>query len=84
MEQLQRERLVEMAADDGIERLVVAAVIADADDRVLLRRAGTDTYPGLWELPSGGVDSGESLADAWSKTKVAFGRTGRYDPPSVE
>lgn len=66
VEHLQRKRLVEIAQQDGIERLVVGAVIADADDRVLLvRRAASDTFPGLWELPSGGVDAGESLADAF-------------------
>ncbi|WP_205326934.1 NUDIX hydrolase [Glycomyces sp. YM15] len=162
MEQLQRERLVDLAVQDGIERLVVGAIIADVDDRVLLlRRAATDTFPGLWELPSGGVDAGEGLAAAyerevfeetglvaeigwyvgsfdyttgsglrarqfvfhcekatghvqlnaaehdgfrrvgldalpdvsrevavmlgkWSRTEAQFGRTGRYDPPSIE
>lgn len=68
MEHWQRGRLLEMAIKRGIERLVVGAVIADTADRVLLlRRAATDTYPGLWELPSGGVDDGEDLESAFKR-----------------
>jgi 8-oxo-dGTP diphosphatase len=74
VKQLQRERLIDMAVKDGIERLVVGAVIADVDDRVLLRRAPTDTFPGLWELPSGGVDAGEGLAAAY--VREVFEETG--------
>ncbi|MEU6328804.1 NUDIX hydrolase [Streptomyces sp. NPDC047049] len=54
------------AADrDAITKHVVGAVIPDGDGRVLLmRRAADDFMGGLWELPSGGVDPGESLLDA--------------------
>ncbi|MEU6261735.1 NUDIX hydrolase [Saccharopolyspora shandongensis] len=53
------------AARDGITKLVVGAVIANPDGEVLLlhRQAG-DYLAGLWELPSGGVDEGETLIDA--------------------
>jgi 8-oxo-dGTP diphosphatase len=68
VEHWQRSRLLEMAIKRGIERLVVGAVIADTAYRVLLlRRAATDTYPDLWELPSGGVDTGEDLASAFKR-----------------
>ncbi|WP_336053084.1 NUDIX hydrolase [Streptomyces sp. CA2R101] len=54
------------AADrDAVTKHVVGAVIPDGDGRVLLmRRAADDFLGGLWELPSGGVDPGESLLDA--------------------
>ena len=65
MKPLQQEQLAATATREGIERLVAGAVIADTSDRILLlRRAATDTFPGLWELPSGGVDDGEGLAAA--------------------
>lgn len=45
--------------------LGVCAKILDAESRVLLvRRAGADTSPSAWEMPGGGVDSGENLIQA--------------------
>ncbi|MEV4976870.1 NUDIX hydrolase [Streptomyces scopuliridis] len=54
------------AADaDGITKHVVGAVIANAEGKVLLlHRAADDYLGGLWELPSGGVDAGETLTEA--------------------
>lgn len=53
------------AERDGIEKTVVGAVIADPNGHVLLLRRTADDYlGGLWELPSGGVDPGESLIEA--------------------
>jgi 8-oxo-dGTP diphosphatase len=50
---------------DGIDKTVVGAVIAAPDGRVLLLRRSADDYlGGLWELPSGGVDDGETLIEA--------------------
>ncbi|MFG1923254.1 NUDIX hydrolase [Cryptosporangium sp. NPDC048952] len=44
---------------------VVGAVIADTGGKILLlRRAAEDYLGGLWELPSGGVDDGETLTEA--------------------
>ncbi|MFF3765018.1 NUDIX hydrolase [Streptomyces sp. NPDC001922] len=57
--------LLRTAAADRITKHVVGAVIADAEGRVLLlHRAADDYLGGLWELPSGGVDAGESLTQA--------------------
>ncbi|MGW1194417.1 NUDIX hydrolase [Streptomyces sp. NPDC002536] len=57
--------LARTAERDGITKTVVGAVIADTDDKVLLlHRPAGDYLGGLWELPSGGVDDGETLIDA--------------------
>ncbi len=57
--------LLRTAAADGIARHVVGAVVTDAEGRVLLlRRPADDHLGGLWELPSGGVDDGETLTEA--------------------
>ncbi|GAA2512164.1 hypothetical protein GCM10010406_55290 [Streptomyces thermolineatus] len=59
------DSLVRSAAADGITKHVVGAVIADDAGRVLLlHRAAGDYLGGLWELPSGGVEPGESLTEA--------------------
>ncbi|MBA0050221.1 NUDIX domain-containing protein [Streptomyces sp. AJS327] len=59
------DELARTAAADGITKRVVGAVIADPEGRVLLLRRTADDYlGGLWELPSGGVEEGESLIGA--------------------
>ncbi|MFI2074539.1 NUDIX hydrolase [Streptomyces triculaminicus] len=59
------EDLARTAEHDGIAKTVVGAVIADAEGKVLLLHRPADDYlGGLWELPSGGVDTGESLIEA--------------------
>lgn len=50
-----------------VERAVVRVVVQDADGRVLLFHTGDSTDPALgtcWELPGGGIEPGESHADA--------------------
>ncbi|MEU5052057.1 NUDIX domain-containing protein [Streptomyces sp. NPDC021096] len=57
--------LARTAERDGITKTVVGAVIADNDGKVLLLHRPADDYlGGLWELPSGGVDAGETLIEA--------------------
>ncbi|UGY94490.1 NUDIX hydrolase [Streptomyces gobiensis] len=57
--------LTEAAAREGINKTVVGAVIPNADGNVLLlHRTASDYMGGLWELPSGGVDAGETLIHA--------------------
>ncbi|MFI7104123.1 NUDIX hydrolase [Streptomyces sp. NPDC050161] len=57
--------LLNGADAEGITKHVVGAVIPTAEGKVLLlHRADDDYLGGLWELPSGGVDAGETLAEA--------------------
>ncbi|MGI5340780.1 NUDIX hydrolase [Streptomyces sp. CA-181903] len=57
--------LARAAARDGIDKTVVGAVIPDEGGNVLLLHRSADDYlGGLWELPSGGVDPGETLVEA--------------------
>lgn len=43
--------------------LGVSAVVVDGDDLLLVQR-GKAPYQGLWALPGGGVEAGETLAEA--------------------
>ncbi|MFI5920172.1 NUDIX hydrolase [Streptomyces anulatus] len=57
--------LIHAADAVGITKHVVGAVIPDAEGKVLLLHRTADDYlGGLWELPSGGVDAGETLTEA--------------------
>ncbi|MGW1427120.1 NUDIX hydrolase [Streptomyces sp. NPDC002431] len=57
--------LLHAADADGVTKHVVGAVVPDGEGRVLLLHRSADDYlGGLWELPSGGVDAGESLTEA--------------------
>jgi 8-oxo-dGTP pyrophosphatase MutT (NUDIX family) len=50
-----------------VERNVARAVVFDAADQVLLFHTHDPTFPELrtwWELPGGGIEPGESHADA--------------------
>ncbi|GHF50818.1 7,8-dihydro-8-oxoguanine-triphosphatase [Kitasatospora xanthocidica] len=52
------------AQEAGVTRFVVAAVVMDGDRVLLLRRPADDFMPGLWELPSGKVETGEDFESA--------------------
>lgn len=57
--------LLHAADTEGITKHVVGAVIPNPGGKVLLLRRTADDYlGGLWELPSGGVDAGETLTEA--------------------
>ncbi|MHA4820158.1 NUDIX hydrolase [Streptomyces aculeolatus] len=59
------QALTAAAEADGVTKHVVGAVIPDDTGRVLLlHRPAGDFLGDLWELPSGGVEHGESLLDA--------------------
>ncbi|MGK5550854.1 NUDIX domain-containing protein [Actinomadura kijaniata] len=59
------QELVDRADRDGVQKLVVGAVVHAAGRVLILRRAGDDAFlPGIEELPSGGVDPGEGLLTA--------------------
>jgi 8-oxo-dGTP diphosphatase len=49
-------RLVETSADEGIQQLVVGAVVRHGDAVLLLRRPEDDFMGGIFELPSGKVE----------------------------
>ncbi|MFB8240205.1 NUDIX domain-containing protein [Kitasatospora purpeofusca] len=62
------EDTIRAAAEaDGMERVVVAAVIADGDRMLFLRRPAGEFMAGLWELPSGKVEKGEGIEQALSR-----------------
>ena len=65
-----RPKLLQDAAAQGIERMVVAAVIRDGDKALLLERRQEDYLGGMFELPSGVVETGETL-DAALRREVA-------------
>ncbi|RLJ02756.1 MAG: DNA mismatch repair protein MutT [Candidatus Aenigmatarchaeota archaeon] len=59
------DRLVSQALKDSISRYVVAAVIANECLNVLLLERPRDEFlGGIYELPSGKVEEGESLLEA--------------------
>ena len=59
------DELLRSATGDGVTKRVVGAVVTNAHGQVLLLHRNADDYMGgLWELPSGGVDDGETLAQA--------------------
>lgn len=58
------QRLLSAAAAAGIDRLVVAAVIREGDRVLLLERNPADYLGGLFELPGGVVEPGETLPQA--------------------
>lgn len=50
--------------DDLPVALAASAVICDQAGRVVLIKRGTEPGKGLWSVPGGSVDPGESLAEA--------------------
>ena len=66
LEDLEPALLAEAAAD-RIDRGVVGALIHRGDEVLLLRRSPDDDFGGIDELPSGGVEPGESLTEALAR-----------------
>ena len=78
-----RDDLIEEAKRSGIIRYVVAAVITKNSEVLLLRRPESDFMGGIYELPSGKVEEGESLRDALHReveeeTGLKIKRIGRH------
>jgi len=59
------KRLVEQAVAEGVQKFVVGGVILgkDGGSVLMLKRHPSDFMPGIRELPSGGVDEGETLRE---------------------
>jgi 8-oxo-dGTP diphosphatase len=57
-------QLLDAATDAGVDRLVVGVVIRRHGRALLLRRKHDDFMGGLYELPSGVVEPGETLEEA--------------------
>jgi 8-oxo-dGTP diphosphatase len=58
------EGLTKDAEADGVEQLVVGAIVQQGDKVLLLKRPEDDFMGGIFELPSGKVDAGETLGAA--------------------
>ncbi|KKQ18578.1 MAG: ADP-ribose pyrophosphatase [Berkelbacteria bacterium GW2011_GWA1_36_9] len=56
--------LLDQAAEDGIQKIVVGAAIKRGDKFLLLERAPSDFMGGLVELPSGTPNAGEDVLQA--------------------
>ncbi|MGH3773347.1 MAG: NUDIX domain-containing protein [Pseudonocardiaceae bacterium] len=55
------ERLGTVAEADGVQQCVVGGVVEDDGKVLLLQRPGDDFMGGIFELPSGKVETGETL-----------------------
>jgi 8-oxo-dGTP diphosphatase len=60
-------RLTDEAQRDGVQQLVVGAVVRRDAEVLLLRRPMDDFMGGIFELPSGKVEPGESLDGALAR-----------------
>ncbi|MFI0421220.1 NUDIX domain-containing protein [Spongiactinospora sp. 9N601] len=58
------QQLIDDAGRDGIDKLVVGAVVHSGGQVLILRRTTGDFMGGIEELPSGGVEPGEDLLEA--------------------
>ncbi|MGW7447882.1 NUDIX hydrolase [Kitasatospora sp. NPDC054795] len=56
--------LIDQARVDGYDAFCVGALIVRHGRLLMLRRAASDSWAGRWEPPGGGVETGESLAEA--------------------
>ncbi|EHR48727.1 Zn-finger containing NTP pyrophosphohydrolase [Saccharomonospora marina XMU15] len=55
------EELTAEAANDGVQQLVVGAIVRADDKVLLLKRPADDFMGGIYELPSGKVEGEETL-----------------------
>lgn len=61
------EQLVTHAEQAGVHQLVVGAIVRDGDSVLLLQRPEDDFMGGIFELPSGTVEPGETLDAALTR-----------------
>jgi 8-oxo-dGTP diphosphatase len=58
------DELLTAARADGVQQLVVGAIVREGDNVLLLKRPEDDFMGGIFELPSGKVEPGETLETA--------------------
>ncbi|MFA5791686.1 MAG: NUDIX hydrolase [Candidatus Paceibacterota bacterium] len=58
------QKLLDKARKDGIELNIVKLIVKKNDTVLVLRRASTDSFPNLYELPGGGIDKNEDIFSA--------------------
>lgn len=61
---MHEKELLDSAKVDGIQKIVVGAIVVHQGQVLLLKRAANDFMAGLVELPSGTVEEGETLQKA--------------------
>jgi 8-oxo-dGTP diphosphatase len=64
------DQLVSLAKEDDVQQLVVGAIVRDGDNVLLLERPENDFMGGIFELPSGKVEPGETLDAALTREVV--------------
>jgi 8-oxo-dGTP diphosphatase len=77
------DHLCAKATADGVQQLVVGAVVADRESVLLLQRPVDDFMGGIFELPSGKVEAGEALdvalrREVEEETGLAVAEIGDY------
>lgn len=55
------KKLLDIAHNDGIEKISVKLVIKKEDTVLLLKRVKNDHFPDLYELPGGGLNENEDI-----------------------
>lgn len=64
-------QLETQAEKDGIQGFVCGSIITNSEGNVLLVKRATDDFmPGIVELPSGGVEDGESLLNGLKRETI--------------
>lgn len=56
-------QLAKQAIEEGIQKFVAGAVVADNRKVLILKRKPDDFMPNIYELPSGGVEREETITD---------------------
>lgn len=76
------QQLLDAAEADGIDKLVVGAVVHNGGKILILRRTASDFMGGIEELPSGGVEPGEDPLASLQRELAE--EIGRHDPLAID